>query len=294
MKSDTVYKRTFNTMLRHISAAGASARIESETRLAARFAVSRTTVRKALTELERQSIISRSGAGALLLRKPAKRDYFPLADTVAASAQVEKQFMEWMLRGDRKPGEQINGLELAREFNVSTNAVRDYLTRFTRFGLVEKRANSGWILLGFTPAFALELFEVREMFEIRSARAFGQLPAASEVWVELRSFEQEHRQLHKSLATRYQDFSELDERFHRFVNAASHNRFVADFNDVISLIFHYHYQWSKLDERERNARAIEEHVAYIEALLTRDPKRIEQACRKHLESARRSLLASIK
>ena len=294
MKSDTVYKRTFNDMLDHVSEAGAQARLESETRLATRFAVSRTTVRKALAELEQRRIVSRGGAAALVLRRPAKRDYFPLADTVATSAHVEKKFMEWMLRGDRKAGEQINGLELAREFNVSTNAVRDYLARFTRFGLVEKRANSGWILLGFTAAFALELFEVREMFEIRSALAFGRLPAASEAWAALRGFEQEHRQLLKSVATRYQDFSELDERFHRFVNEAARNRFIADFNDVISLIFHYHYQWSKLDERERNARAIEEHVAYVEALLTRDPKRIEQACRKHLESARRSLLASIK
>ena len=60
--------------------------------------------------------------------------------------------------------------ELAREFDVSTIAIRDYLNRFTRFGLVEKRTNSGWVIRGFTKEFALELFEVRELFELRSAR----------------------------------------------------------------------------------------------------------------------------
>jgi DNA-binding GntR family transcriptional regulator len=71
------------------------------------------------------------------------------------------------------------------------------------------------------------------------------------------------------------------------------NRFMADFYDIISLIFHYHYQWRKADEKERNAVAIREHLDYIEALLTRNPDRIEAACRRHLKSARNTLLASI-
>ena len=29
---------------------------------------------------------------------------------------------------------------------------------------------------------------------------------------------------------------------HRLINDASRNRFIEDFYDVISLIFHYHYQ----------------------------------------------------
>ena len=71
------------------------------------------------------------------------------------------------------------------------------------------------------------------------------------------------------------------------------NRFIADFHDIISLIFHYHYQWRKADEKERNAAAIREHLAYIEALTTRNEDRIETACRRHLKSARNTLLASI-
>ena len=92
---------------------------------------------------------------------------------------------------------------------------------------------------------------------------------------------------------RYQDFSDLDERFHRLINDASMNRFMADFYDIISLIFHYHYQWRKADEEERNGVAIREHLNYIEALQTRNPDRIEGACRLHLKSARNTLLASI-
>ncbi len=92
------------------------------------------------------------------------------------SAQVEKRFMEWMLRDNARPGTAINELDLARQFGVATTGIREFLNRFQRFGLIEKRPNAGWVFKGFTPSFALELFEIREMFELRSARAFAALP----------------------------------------------------------------------------------------------------------------------
>ena len=271
MKNDTVFKKTFNRALDHIAAIDKPGRLESETRTAAKFDVSRTTIRKVLFELQRRKLIARSAGAFVVTRKPARRDYFPLTDTVAAAERVEKKFMEWMLRGDHKPDQHINGLELAREFKVSQSAIREYLNKFTRYGLIEKRPNSGWVIRGFTTEFALELFEVRELFEIRSAKAFGRQPEGSPAWTALAEIEREHRDLLAQVAMRYHDFSNLDERFHRLINDAARNRFIADFHDVISLIFHYHYQWNKVDEKERNAVAIREHLAYIKALYTRNP-----------------------
>jgi DNA-binding GntR family transcriptional regulator len=293
MRTDAVFKKTFNALLDHLDQQDAQAPLDSEARLADTLNVSRTTVRKALAEAEKRGLAVREGSRLWKGQRPARKDYFPSEDTVATSDRVEKKFLEWILRGDRKPNQQINGLELAREFDVSTIAIRDYLNRFTRFGLVEKRANSGWIIRGFTKEFALELFEVRELFELRSALAFARQPVDAPAWSALRKLEAEHKALLADIAVRYHDFSNLDERFHRLINDASRNRFIEDFHDVISLIFHYHYQWNKADERERNAVAIAEHLDYIKALQTRDPNRIEAACRKHLASARETLLRSI-
>ena len=74
---------------------------------------------------------------------------------------------------------------------------------------------------------------------------------------------------------------------------SSHNRFIVDFYDVIAMIFHYHYQRNKAQERERNEVAVQEHLAYIAALKSRDPGKVDAACRKHLKSARQTLLSSI-
>jgi DNA-binding GntR family transcriptional regulator len=149
------------------------------------------------------------------------------------------------------------------------------------------------VLKGFTRPFALELTEIREMFEIRSAAAFAALPQDSPVWADLDRLEDEHRRLASEIATRFTEFSELDERFHRLIHRASHNRFIVDFYDVIAMIFHYHYQWNKAQERERNEVAIGEHLVYIEALKSRDLGKVDGACRKHLKSARQTLLTSI-
>ena len=61
------------------------------------------------------------------------------------------------------------------------------------------------------------------------------------------------------------------------INAAAPNRFIDDFYDIITLIFHYHYQWNKRDERQRNEVAIREHLATSMRLLTRDRRKVEAA-----------------
>jgi DNA-binding GntR family transcriptional regulator len=293
MRGETVYKQTFNAMLDALAAAKTASPLPTETALARQFGASRTTVRKAIAEMRERKLIKNVEGTWLVARKSRKSDHFPVAETVATSERVEKKFMDWMLRGDRKPGEVVNGLELARQFGVSSNAIREYLNGFSRFGLIERRPNSSWIIRGFTRDFALEIFEVRDLFETRSAMVFATQPQSSPVWERLTALEAEHRSLLRRIRTDYHDFSDLDERFHRLINDTSQNRFIVDFYDIISLIFHYHYQWNKVDESERNRAAIHEHLDYIEALFSRDTRRIELACKTHLNSARKTLLASI-
>jgi DNA-binding GntR family transcriptional regulator len=248
-------------------------------------------VRKVLASLHAQGIIAGDGRRRVLRSDPAVRRY-PKAETTPTAAQVEARFMEWMLRDNTLPGTFIHELDLARRFGVATTSIREFLNRFQRFGLIEKRPSGGWALKGFTTDFALELFEIREMFELRSARSMATLPEESPVWNQLAALRLEHEALLAEIEARYHDFSDLDSRFHRLINAAAPNRFIDGFYDVITLIFHYHYQWNKRDERQRNEAAIREHLTYIDALLDRDGMTIERACRAHLSSARETLIRS--
>lgn len=293
VKNDAVYKQAFNGVLVILGDAKRGQRIPSENVLGQQLAVSRTTVRKALQQLTERGLIT-PGPDRVVVSRPRAADHFPGAETIATSQHVERKFMEWMLRGDLKPGATINALELAKAFGVSTTALREFLNGFARYGLIEKRPNASWTFAGVTPQFAAELFDVREMFEIQGARAFIGLPEDHPAWIELALLKAEHLALTRDIDQRFQDFSELDARFHRLVFEASSNRFMRDFYDIMALIFHYHYQWNKAEERQRNARAIGEHLSYIDALFGRDWRRVEAQAKTHLKTARQTLLASLR
>jgi DNA-binding GntR family transcriptional regulator len=292
VKTDTVYKRAFNEAADLVSALEDGSPLPSENVLSAKLGVSRTTVRKILSALEERAVVGGRGRQRFVCSPSAALPRFPEAETVPLSEQVEKHFMEWMLRDDTRPGMSINELDLARRFGVATTGIREFLNRFQRFGLIEKRPNTGWVFKGFTPSFALELFDIREMFELRSAIAFAALPESAPHWQRLEALRGEHVSLLKEVERRYQDFSDLDSRFHRLINSAAPNRFIDGFFDIFTLIFHYHYQWNKHDERQRNEVALQEHLTYIDALLSRNPSIVQLACRAHLASAKETLIHS--
>ncbi len=293
MKSNSLFKRAHNRGLERLDSVAPGAEIGSEPQWAAALGVSRTTVRAMLKRFADVGLVTGDGRRKTLLRRPRRADFYPETETEPVADIVEKRFLNWVLHGDRRPGEVINVLELSRQFGVSASGVREFLGRLRQYGLIERQPSGSWILKGFTSEFAEELSEVRAMFELRSALRFIEQPQSEPAWDELAAIKRDHFALLAEAETRYTDFSELDERFHRCVNDASRNRFIVGFYDVISMVFHYHYQWNKRDEKERNIVAIREHLAYIEAIESREAGAVEARCRAHMATARKTLLASI-
>lgn len=293
MKGNTVFKRSYNRSLSVIAGLEPGAALPSESDLAEALDVSRTTVRSVLAALVEAGFVARAEGRRTLVRHPAPEDYFPDTQTLSAGAAVERRFMEWILQGDFRAGQLLNAAELARQFGTSTTTIREYLAQFQHFGLLERRPNSAWLFKGVTPAFAAEIYDVREMFELRATRSFIELPDDSPAWRELDAIEKDHHDLLARIDTEYPRFPQLDERLHRVIHETSENRFIIDFYDIISTIFHYTYQWNKSDEKLRNTTALIEHLDYIEALRSRDQRAIDARCRKHLRTARATLLRSI-
>lgn len=290
MKTDTVFKRSYNDALDLLQKVQPGESLPSEAQLCLALDVSRTTVRKVLRALTEAGLIADPAGKRRLPKVPDGAARFRDTETIPQSKRFEQEFMSYILRGNARPGIFLNELELARRFGVATTMVREFLNRFQRVGLIDKRTNGGWVFKGFTARFAIELFEIREMFELRSVRLVAGLPDDHAIWSSLAAMREDHLALMTRIDTDYGQFPDLDSAFHRLINAAHPNRFIEGFFDVITLIFHYHYQWNKTDERERNTAALAEHLAYIDALLSRDPARIEAACKAHLASARHTLL----
>ncbi|MBI1218667.1 MAG: GntR family transcriptional regulator [Rhodobacteraceae bacterium] len=292
-RSNSVYKVIHNRCLDLVKSLGPGEDLPPETELAARLDASRTTVRAVLEHLNATGVIRWSGRSKTIIRLPAPPDYFAEEETLSATERVETAFMEYILSGDLKPGAILRESELAREFAVSHSAIREYLIRFSRFGLIEKKPNRHWVLNGFTRDFAIEVFDVREMFELRALRDLLAHPLDAATLAELRALAKQHKALLERIDDDFLRFPRLDERFHKLITARLHNRFVDDFFALVSLIFHFHYRWNKALEKDRNRYAAIEHLAVIEALLKGDTVQAETAFRQHLQSARQTLMDSV-
>ncbi|MEX0348174.1 MAG: GntR family transcriptional regulator [Paracoccaceae bacterium] len=290
-RSNSTYKDSYNRALDMIGTSENMPELPTEVVLAETWAVSRTTVRSILHRLQDAGIIEWSGRTKKVLRKPRKNEYFPASETESVAEKLPSLFMEYIFAGELTPGATLRETELAKAFGVGSTAVREFLIRFSRFGLIKKNPNRHWVLLGFTRDFAEELFAVREIFEREAFQSFLSGPPARHAKATM--LRAEHETILAHISRDYVLFPRLDEKFHRVWIDEFANRFVRDFFELVSLVFHYHYRWNKRDELERNHRALEQHLEIIAALEAGDLPRAHAAFDVHLTHAKETLLRSV-
>lgn len=293
-KPPTIFKRTTNLLLGFIAENMAVGEVlPSEHYLATVCQASRTAVRSAITYLHTRRLID-SMTERQLVRLPIAGDYFDVAELQSGSDRIQQILMERVFQRDMQPGTEFSETELAREAGASTVSVREFLIGFSRFGLIEKKPRGGWRLCAFDPSFASELADMRQMFEIAAVERFCSLPPSDPAYKDLTRLIAKHERLQPKIETRYQEFPALDREFHTFLIGLLNNRFAQGFYDIVSFVFHYHYQWDKGEEMERNRYAVQEHLAILRALAERNPEKALGCMRGHLQSARSSLLKSIR
>ncbi len=293
-RTDERFREAFNLLLDHCARLRPGEHLPAELTLARHLNVSRTVVRSALDRLRAERIVHWDGRDKTILRLPVPADRLAAQGEHVSAEELERQFLDWLLRFDVPPGTALNVTELARRFRVPAYGLQEFLASLSRFGLVRRRSRGGWELVGFTRDYAVELSDFRMMLELNAVSHLVELPGDHPIWARLSALEAEHHRLALEIEGRFHDFSLLDEQFHATIGGVVQNRFVTEFQKVITLIFHYHYQWDKTDERERNAAAIEEHLRLIEALSRRDAEAARAAARDHLRSSKHTLLSSLR
>lgn len=293
-RSDTRYREAYNRILDFCGSLPVGAVMPAESALSDLADVSRTVVRRCLARLEERDLISWDGREKRILRAPTEADRIDLPETPVRSEDLEQRFLDWILRFDVPANTPLSVAELSRRFQVPQHEFKEFLASLSRFGLVARRRQGGWMLLGFTVDFAIELSDFRSVLELNAVRCVAEAPVDHPIWVRLTELRTEHVALKERIETDFHQFSKLDESFHAAINSVVKNRFVAEFQKVISLIFHYHYLWDKTHEKHRNAAAIDEHLAIIDALQNRDAEAARDATARHLRTSKTTLLSSLR
>ncbi len=287
-------QETVNNILANLpDSLGNSPLVLKDNTLAKQFNVSRTTIRTSIQTLEKLGVISVHDNVKTVVRLPKSSDYFDISDKVSSKEEIiERYFLDLINQGKLLPGHKFSELELAKASGCNTITVREFLIKFSRFGLIDKKPRAKWQMVEFDEKFATELVEFRRILEMNSITKLIAKDHGDPAWAQLSELLDDHKAVLADFDNRFLEFSELDRRLHYIIQKASGNRFFMQFFDVVSLICHYHYQWDKHDEHERNFVAINEHIEILTHLLAHNTSGVLNAMEKHLNSARETLLGS--
>ncbi len=269
--------------------------LPSQSALTEMYNVSRTTVRHIQDHLCDRGVLARVNSDYVITRSPTSEDGFtcdaaPLAEQ---SRVFEQAFFSMINQRQLRAGETFSELQLARAAGVSPVVVREYLLKFSRYNLIESDKRGQWSMKQFDQSWAEQLFELREMLETHALQHFLNLPDADPRWLQAKTLLEEHRALRDSIGDGFRKFSQLDRDFHSLLLSAANNIFFNQSLEIISFIFHFHYQWDESDLKQRNIIAIDEHMTILSALICRNDLDANLAMRNHLHTAKQTMIRSI-
>ncbi|MCX8639486.1 GntR family transcriptional regulator [Gilliamella sp. B3172] len=294
-RSQTLRQNTINQFIDCINNNILSFPLPSISILAEAFNVSRTTIRAVLNYLCQIGILLFDNNQYHLAREPTQKDKIAciFEKRSIQDKKVETYFYHLINSKKLLPGDHFNEIQLAKEINVSPIVVREFLLRFLHYGLIDNVKKGEWELATFDKNYAEKLYEFRSVLEIFALKAFLAQSDNHINWIKARELLQRHKNLQQNIQDEYKLFSTLDRDFHELILSCKENRFFLQSFDLISVIFHFHYQWDSSDLKERNSIAVSEHIAILTAILQKnEPLAIAALCR-HLNTAKRSMQESI-
>ncbi|MCX8670611.1 GntR family transcriptional regulator [Gilliamella sp. B2865] len=294
-RSQILRQNTINQFIDCINNNILSFPLQSISILADNFNVSRTTMRAVLEYLCQVDILIYKNNKYYLNRNPIPKDKIACQfDKRAVQDEKFEAYFYYLINSKKLlPGEHFNEIQLAKDANVSPIVVREFLLRFLHYGLINNVKRGEWELVTFAKDYAEKLYEFRSVLEIFALKSFMAQPDNHINWIKARELLQCHKNLQQNIQDEYKLFSTLDRDFHELILSCKENRFFLQSFDLISVIFHFHYQWDSSDLKERNSIAVSEHIAILTAILQKnEPLAIAALCR-HLNTAKRSMQESI-
>ena len=203
--------------------------------------------------------------------------------TGAIAPQLCERLRERIVRAELKPGEPISETEIAREYSVSRQPVREAFIKLGEAGLVQIRPQRGTFISPISVASVMEARFVREAIEADVARAAAAKADVAAV-ADLRDqIERQKRVAENDLPA----FMKLDELFHRTLADMAGVPFAwRVVEDVKAQMDRVRY----LSVEEVHVRLlIAQHEVIAEAIGAADEAAADAAMRAHLREILRSL-----
>jgi DNA-binding GntR family transcriptional regulator len=193
--------------------------------------------------------------------------------------QVLQRVRAEIISGQSNPGAMYSVPSLAADLGVSTTPVREALLELARAGLIEPVRNRGFKVLEPTQDELRDLFEVRELLEVRAAVVLARRPKKK--LEHLRPLADDIRSAVD--AHDVHGYLEADRRFHHAFTAAAGNALLTEMvmalRDKMRL-----YGISSRAGVERQSASVPEHYQLIRLAIDGDAKAIKPLLRDHIRT----------
>jgi DNA-binding GntR family transcriptional regulator len=212
----------------------------------------------------------------------------PLSTRGSLVDQVRDSIYTAITSGRLDPGARLREIPLSLHFGVSTTPVREALRRLESEGLVQVQPRRGAVVTALEDGVVSDLYDLRLILETAAARRAASAPDLdfAEVYALMATLE--------GLANSGSEpeFADVDVRLHRAIHDLGGNRELADTAERVHRRIQAVRVRSSVPGRLRIAQ--DQHAAIVEALRTRDPDLVEEAVRRHIESAKENVLTVLR
>lgn len=206
---------------------------------------------------------------------------------------VFDQIRTAIVKGDLPPGSKVNEPQLSKQYGISRGPLREAIRRLEGCKLVEITPNVGAKVVSLNIEQAIEIYEIREYLEGLACRLAAE-KANAEDCNNLRDLLANHESQIQSENGHlyYQKEGDLD--FHYLIVQLSGNTRL--FNLLCDELYHllrlYRVQTSSSPSRPE--QAFKEHHQIVDAIESNDGELAELLMRRHIASAKKTLMHQLK
>ncbi|MGF1637296.1 MAG: FCD domain-containing protein [Cyclobacteriaceae bacterium] len=288
-------KKTVNKLLDFINKSNQVPMIlPSEKKMSDMLQVSRTTMLKALTDLEEKKIARQEHHAVLVLRLPIKDDYYDKQELVGTKSQiVENYILDRFTNNGLKPGDKFSELQLAKEINANTVTVREVLLKISASGLISKNPRQKWEVISITADTIKQISEYRQLLELHAIQYLVNGIDNKKIEKFCQDLLAKHESILNSKDIKREKIIELENSFHKGIIKHTNNKFIIDNYDSLFLLIKYHLR-QRIMTSERFRLVLIEHINVLKAVLEKDLKKSKSALQEHFDASKKFFFESNK
>ena len=204
--------------------------------------------------------------------------------------QVAQRLRQMLVEGLIPPGGKLNERTLCEELNISRTPLREAIKMLAAEGLVELLPNRGSVAVQLSEADVRHTFEVMAGLEGLS----GELAAQRVTETELSEIKALHYEMLAAYTRRdLSAYYQVNAAIHRSFNAAAKNPVLtATYNQVNARLQALRFRSNQ--DGDKWQRAVDEHIAMVQALEARDAAALRQVLMHHLDNKRNVVIDQLR